>query len=238
MSTSSESQCPVVPCSMQNYYQRNNIKTIIRPNNGSILSRKSKLVVSSKNMFIDHDARHRNEQEEVLFVVTDIRLKKRGNNKGIVDCVFLERIITISESNDYVCYEKTKHPMVLALTNHGDWGDKTMTSEYDLYWDPIVQSPLLLLSPRSSTLSPRSSTLSFTALENPIVTQFKQSSPLKIPMSPSANNGNDTIRSWDESVDRDKDKDKDRPITPRRWSLQSTNDQPSRIVMLEDDEIT
>ena len=108
-------------CSQQGYVRSSDNKTIVKPNIGSLLLRKGK----------------RSINDNALFVVKELDHKKRGNNKGIVDTIILERVISIDD--DIVKFAHSNHPLILLLTNHGDWWGKSLLRDYDFEWDPCIE---------------------------------------------------------------------------------------------------
>lgn len=146
----------VKPCLLQNYYQHNNIKTINKPVVGSLLCRIKKNSSQTQLQSHSQSSQTNHEDGKEYFVVVDVRPKRRGNNKGITDGIFLESVIDVK--NGVATYNETDYAMILTLTNHGDWWNKNLLKEYDFIWDPEVD-------------------------ENPMVTQFKLSSPLRVPSS-------------------------------------------------------
>lgn len=106
-------------CETQNYIIKDSQKIIHKPTPGCLLLR-------SKKPFGSND----------IFVVVRVGYKKRGNNKGVTDTVMLDKIIEKYSSN--VTYEPTTHPLILSLTNHGDWWSKTLTNQYVFEWDPHI----------------------------------------------------------------------------------------------------
>lgn len=147
----------VRPCLLQNYYQFGSIKTINKPVVGSLLCRITKESHPTYTKTQSTQPQSNQSPKTDYFVVVEVRSKKRGNNKGITDGIFFERVIDIKDG--VINYNESNYAMILTLTNHGDWWGKDLLKNYDFVWDPEIS-------------------------ENPIIAQFKLSSPLRIPSSP------------------------------------------------------
>ena len=113
--------------SMQTYLYANTTNEILKPEVGTILTRIDK------------------ETHEIQpYVVTKIFKKSRGTNSGIIDLIYLEKINSIIE--DVITYTTTEYPMIIKLTNHGEWISHTIKLKYDYLWDTYL--------PSSSTTQP------------------------------------------------------------------------------------
>lgn len=106
-------------CDKQIYTIKDSHKIIPKPIIGCLLCRSDKLSESGD-----------------VFVVVRVGYKKRGNNRGITDTVMLDKII--KRYDDNVTYEPTTHPLILSLTNHGDWWSKSLADQYLFEWDPPI----------------------------------------------------------------------------------------------------
>ncbi len=101
----------------QSYLYRNEYVEILCPLVGSILNRTVKKTGSSE-----------------MFVVFDRSMKSKGNNKGVIDLIRLESIDNIDVDDNTVFYKDTDYPLVLKLTNHGQWWNKRLLSEFSFEW--------------------------------------------------------------------------------------------------------
>ena len=105
---------PFEPIDYSNYHTQGEVKRVFSPKIGSVLKRVSKLQV------IQH------------YVVVNVFAKRTGVNSGLIDRIILEPVINpvILIENQIVRYKKSDYPLILSLTNHGQWWTKDMLKEY------------------------------------------------------------------------------------------------------------
>jgi hypothetical protein len=119
MALTSVKSIDIKKCDKQIYTIKDSHKIIPKPSIGCLLIRSDKSSGSGD-----------------VFVVVRVGYKKRGNNRGITDTVMLDKII--KRYDDNVTYEPTTHPLILSLTNHGDWWSKSLADQYLFEWDPPI----------------------------------------------------------------------------------------------------
>ena len=117
MALTSVKSIDIKKCDKQIYAIKDSHKIIPKPTIGCLLLRSGRSSGSGD-----------------VFVVVRVGYKKRGNNRGVTDTVMLDKII--KRYDDNVTYEPTTHPLILSLTNHGDWWSKSLTDQYLFEWDP------------------------------------------------------------------------------------------------------
>ena len=97
------------------YRLKDNMLSIVKPMCGSI--------IKLTNI---------NTSEQYIYVVIRTNVKKKGNNKGIVDLI--EVGLFISHDQDVIYYQENEFPIILSLTNHGEWLLKAFKKTYDMEW--------------------------------------------------------------------------------------------------------
>jgi len=108
---------------IQSYYYNNRQIQIPKPVLGSLLTK-----INLKT------------SETSSYVVIKIFTKKKGINKDIIHLIFLEKVVEITST--HVTYQSSSFPMILKLTNHGEWCSSKMKHEFKYLWDFYVPNSL------------------------------------------------------------------------------------------------
>lgn len=117
----------------QMYRYRGEAISIVSPRIGTVLRRST-----------------RKTRQTEMFVAIEIAIKPRGNNKGVVDLVKLEPIDSVNDG--FAVYRKSTYPLVMKLSNHGEWWTKRLLTEFEYEWVTDLQT-LSQKSLPESTLS-------------------------------------------------------------------------------------
>lgn len=106
------------------YFRKNEAKTVIQPNIGSIL-----------HMIPKEEDKKLCEKE---MVVVKIFRKIRGGNKGIIDRACLSKII--SKEENIIWYDENALTVDFMLNNHGNWFRQSQLKKWELFWNEQLNS--------------------------------------------------------------------------------------------------
>ena len=136
--TSFKSSCKsliLTPTLAQNYLFNESLITIVKPQIGSLLYRMK-----------------RKTKKLSIYIVFYSNIRQKGKNRGIIDLVKLELINNIENNN--VIFTHSNYPLILKLTNHGEWWSKKLKLEFKFQWDENFNETNILLSDSESYILP------------------------------------------------------------------------------------